>query len=128
MDQRHCHELPRRHEPDAPGHTRNAPQIAAPPKSPSSIIDQAGRHAVSSIAAWPREAKDLPAVLVERTQNPPPGDYSGTLPLKLARTLRRPPVTLPNELAAAMAVPPSFRRTTGAAPGFLNVPLAPARP
>src|SRR2546427_10454877 len=127
MDQRHCHELPRRHEPDAPGHARNAPLIAAPPKSPSSIIDQAVRHAVSSTAGWPREAKDLPAVLVERTQNPPHGDYSVTLPLKLARTLRRPPIMIANELAAAMAIPPSFGRTTVAAPGFINVTLEPAR-
>jgi len=65
-------------------------------------------------------------VLVERTQNPTHGDYSVTLPLKLARTLRRPPITIANELAAAMAIPPSFGRTTVAAPGFINVTLEPA--
>ncbi|TMF14519.1 MAG: arginine--tRNA ligase [Chloroflexi bacterium] len=122
-DQGLSHDLSRRQEPNAPGHARNAPLIAALPKSPSSIIDQSVRHAVSSIASWPAEAKDLPAVLVERTQNPTHGDYSVTLPLKLARTLRRPPMTIANELAAAMALPPTFGRTTVAAPGFINVML-----
>src|SRR5205814_444597 len=107
-------------------HARNAPLIAAPPKSPSSIIDQAVRHTVSSIAGWPPDAKELPAVLVERTQNPTHGDYSVTLPLKLARTLRRPPITIANELAAAMALAPSFGRTTVAAPGTINGTLEPA--
>ncbi|TME82901.1 MAG: arginine--tRNA ligase [Chloroflexi bacterium] len=63
---------------------------------------------------------------MERTQNPTHGDYSVTLPLKLARTLRQPPITIANELAAAMVLPPSFGRTTVAAPGFINVTLEPA--
>src|SRR6202035_5606446 len=54
------------------------------------------------------------------------GDYSVTLPLKLARTLRRPPITIANELATAMALPASFGRTTVAPPGFINVTLEPA--
>jgi arginyl-tRNA synthetase len=62
-------------------------------------------------------------VLVERTQNPAHGDYSVTLPLKLAKTLRRPPITIANELATAMALPKSFGRTAVAAPGFINVTL-----
>jgi arginyl-tRNA synthetase len=65
-------------------------------------------------------------VVVERTQNPAHGDYSVTLPLKLARTLRRPSIAIANELAAAMALPPSFARTAVAAPGFINVTLEPA--
>jgi arginyl-tRNA synthetase len=78
------------------------------------------------MTGWPAEAKVLPAVLVERTQNPAHGDYSVTLPLKLARTLHRPPLTIANELAAAIALPPSFGRTAVAAPGFINVTLEPA--
>ena len=65
-------------------------------------------------------------MLVERTQNPAHGDYSVTLPLKLARTLRRPPITIANELVEAMALPPSFGRTSVAAPGFINIVLEPA--
>jgi arginyl-tRNA synthetase len=65
-------------------------------------------------------------VVVERTQNPAHGDYSVTLPLKLARTLRRPPITIANELATAVVLPPSFARIAVAAPGFINVTIEPA--
>jgi arginyl-tRNA synthetase len=67
----------------------------------------------------------VPAVIVERTQNPAHGDYSVTLPLKLARTLRRSPLAIANELAAAMALPASLGRTSVAAPGFINITLEP---
>jgi arginyl-tRNA synthetase len=63
---------------------------------------------------------------VERTQNPAHGDYSVTLPLKLARTLHRPPLAIAGELAAAMALPASFGRTAVAAPGFINITMDPA--
>jgi arginyl-tRNA synthetase len=65
-------------------------------------------------------------VLVERAQNPAHGDYSVTLPLKLAKTLRRSPMTIANELASAIALPPSLGRTVVAAPGFINITLEPA--
>ena len=48
-----------------------------------------------------------------------------TLPLKLARTLRRPPMGIAQELADAMALPTTFGRTAVAAPGFINVTLEP---
>ncbi len=60
---------------------------------------------------------------MERTQNPAHGDYSVTLPLKLARTLHRPPLAIAEELAAAMALPAAFGRTAIAAPGFINITL-----
>ena len=65
-------------------------------------------------------------MLVERTQNPAHGDYSVTLPLKLARTLRRPPMAIAQELASAMALPAAFGRIAVAAPGFINLNLEPA--
>ncbi len=65
-------------------------------------------------------------MVVERTQNPAHGDYSVTLPLKLARTLHRPPMAIAQELLSAMALPPSFGRTAVAAPGFINITLEPA--
>ena len=67
----------------------------------------------------------MPAVIVERTQNPAHGDYSVTLPLKLARTLHRSPLAIANELAAAMALPATLGRTSVAAPGFINITLEP---
>lgn len=68
----------------------------------------------------------LPAIVVERTQNPAHGDYSITLPLKLAKTLRRPPLAIAQELAAVLALPASFGRVEVAAPGFINISLEPA--
>jgi arginyl-tRNA synthetase len=49
-----------------------------------------------------------------------------TLPLKLAKTLRRPPMAIANELAPALALPPTFGRVAVAPPGFINVTLEPA--
>ena len=71
---------------------------------------------------WPAAA-ELPAILVERTQNPAHGDYSVTLPLKLAKTLRRAPLAIANDLAAALGLPPAFGRVAVAPPGFINVTL-----
>jgi arginyl-tRNA synthetase len=67
----------------------------------------------------------LPPIVVERTQNPSHGDYSITLPLKLAKTLRRPPLAIANELAAAITLPPAFGRVAVAPPGFINITLSP---
>jgi arginyl-tRNA synthetase len=83
------------------------------------------RRAVSSITGWPEGAAALPPVVVERTQNPAHGDYSVTLPLKLARSLHRAPMAIANELAAALGLPPGFGRTAVAAPGFINITLEP---
>jgi len=68
----------------------------------------------------------LPAVLVERAQNPAHGDYSVTLPLKLARTLHRSPMAIATELSTAMALPATLGRIALAAPGFINITLEPA--
>ncbi|HEY8678023.1 MAG TPA: arginine--tRNA ligase [Candidatus Dormibacteraeota bacterium] len=81
------------------------------------------REAAPSIIGWPDPAPVLPAVIVERTQNPTHGDYSVTLPLKLAKPLRRSPMAIASELAAAMRLPSSFARIAVAAPGFINVTL-----
>ena len=80
---------------------------------------------MTALTGWPA-GLDLAAVIVERTQNPAHGDYSVTLPLKLARTLKRSPMAIANELVAAIVLPASFGRTAVAAPGFINVTLEPA--
>jgi arginyl-tRNA synthetase len=77
------------------------------------------------LTGWPA-GLELPAVIVERTQNPAHGDYSVTLPLKLARTLKRSPMAIADELVSAIRLPPSFGRSVVAAPGFINITLEPA--
>lgn len=63
--------------------------------------------------------------MVERTQNPSHGDYSITLPLKLAKALRRAPLAIANELAAAITLPAGFGTVAVAPPGFINIRLSP---
>ena len=65
-------------------------------------------------------------MLVERAQNPAHGDYSVSLPLKLAKTLHRAPMAIATELSTAMALPPSLGRIALAPPGFINITLEPA--
>ncbi len=79
---------------------------------------------MTSIDGWV-SGTVVPAVVVERTQNPAHGDYSVTLPLKLASVLRRSPMAIATELADAMALPSTFARTSIAAPGFINLALEP---
>ena len=69
------------------------------------------------------DGSTLPAVLVERTQNPEHGDYSVTLPLKLARSLRQPPIKIAEDLAGRLTLPPGFADVWVAPPGFINLRL-----
>jgi arginyl-tRNA synthetase len=72
---------------------------------------------------WPAGG-ELPAIVVERTQNPSHGDYSITLALKLARTLRKAPVAIARQLADVLELPGTFGTVAVAPPGFINVTLA----
>jgi arginyl-tRNA synthetase len=78
---------------------------------------------VASLPGWPDPLPALPAVIVERAQNPAHGDYSVTLPLKLAKTLHRSPLAIATELAAAIRLPGGFAGVEVAAPGFINIRL-----
>ncbi len=80
------------------------------------------RGSVASLPGWPPQPA-LPAVIVERAQNPAHGDYSVTLPLKLSKTLRRSPLAIATELAAAISLPGGFARVEVAPPGFINIRL-----
>ncbi len=62
-------------------------------------------------------------MIVERAQNPAHGDYSVTLPLKLAKTLHRPPMAIAKDLAAILSLPASFGHVEIAPPGFINLRL-----
>ncbi|HEX5465958.1 MAG TPA: arginine--tRNA ligase [Candidatus Limnocylindrales bacterium] len=70
------------------------------------------------------EASGPPAVEVERPGDPAHGDYASNLALKLARPLRRPPMAIAAAIAARVA-DPAIAGVEVAAPGFLNVRLAP---
>jgi arginyl-tRNA synthetase len=93
--------------------------------SPAALIDQAVRQAAPQLRGWPDGERSPQGIVVERTQNPEHGDYSITLPLKLARTLRRPPMEIAEELKAAVTLPEGFARIAIASPGFINLRVEP---
>ena len=68
----------------------------------------------------------LPPLVVERTANPAHGDYSVTLPLKLARELRRKPMEIAQALAGRISLPPDFADLEVAPPGFINLRIHPS--
>lgn len=68
----------------------------------------------------------LPVLVVERTANPAHGDYSVTLPLKLARQLGRKPLELAGQLAERVSLPAGFAEIEVAPPGFINVRVRPS--
>jgi arginyl-tRNA synthetase len=72
---------------------------------------------------------DIPPVEIARPANPDHGDLASNLALKLARPLRRPPMVIAEAIAAALsedAAAGPVGEVMVAAPGFLNLRLAPA--
>jgi len=65
----------------------------------------------------------LPEVLVERPQSSEHGDFASGLALKLARTMRMPPMAIAQEISTRIALPPQVDRAWVAPPGFINFVL-----
>ena len=62
----------------------------------------------------------LPEVLIEHPQNPEHGDFASGLPLKLARAMKMPPMTVAEMILAHIVPPPQVDRIWVAEPGFIN--------
>jgi arginyl-tRNA synthetase len=65
----------------------------------------------------------LPEVLIEHPQNPEHGDFASGLPLKLARTMRMPPMAIAEKVSEHIVPPPQIDRFWIAPPGFINFTL-----
>jgi len=65
----------------------------------------------------------LPEVLIEHPQNPEHGDFASGLPLKLARTMRMPPMAIAEKISEHIVPPPQIDRFWVAPPGFINFTL-----
>ena len=65
----------------------------------------------------------LPEVLIEHPQNPEHGDFASGLPLKLARTMRMPPMAIAEKISEHIVPPPQIDRLWIAPPGFINFTL-----
>jgi arginyl-tRNA synthetase len=75
------------------------------------------------------DAAARPAVEVERPADRAHGDLATNLALRLARPMRRPPLVIAESLVAALRADPTsagtFETVVPAAPGFINLRLAP---
>jgi arginyl-tRNA synthetase len=65
----------------------------------------------------------LPEVSVEHPQNPEHGDYSTSLPLKMARATGLEPLTIAGYIAEFISKDPDIAGITVAPPGFINFTL-----
>src|SRR5436853_7635873 len=66
---------------------------------------------------------DVPAFAVEVPPNRALGDLAVTVAFQLARTLRKPPRTIAQELAAAAGQMPGIARAVATPNGYLNLYL-----
>ncbi len=71
----------------------------------------------------PPEARTAPQV--ERTRNPAHGDYASNVAMTLAKPVRRAPAHIAAAIAGRLATDGLLARVDVAAPGFINVTLAP---
>lgn len=69
---------------------------------------------------------EIPPVEITRPPRPEMGDYSSSLPLKLAALARRAPIQIAQTIAEYIPVDPAIGQVATAAPGYINFTLAPA--
>jgi arginyl-tRNA synthetase len=69
---------------------------------------------------------ELPIVSVERSTKPEWGDYSTSLPLKLASVARRPPLQIAQTIAQHVPIADLIAKVEAAAPGYVNLFLSDA--
>ena len=65
----------------------------------------------------------IPDIPIERPQNPDHGDFATSLPLKLARPMRMPPLRIADAIAARIPPGDLLATATVAPPGFINFAL-----
>lgn len=68
---------------------------------------------------------EIPAVELSRPPKPDMGDYSSSLPLKLANLAKRPPLQIAQTIARHIPAHPAIGKVETVAPGFINFTLAP---
>src|SRR5438067_1050985 len=86
-------------------------------------VQQAVHDAVSDALRRTYSLADVPAFAVEVPPNRALGDLAITVAFQLARTLRKPPRAIAEELAAAVAAVPGVQRIAVAPNGYLNLYL-----
>ncbi len=113
-------------EPPPPSATVHSPSTSPAPEQHSVLGLLAARVVAAAGAAFgPEAAAGLPGDPVLPTRDPRHGDYQSPVAMGLARTLRRPPLELATELAAALDVADVCHEPEVAPPGFVNLRLRP---
>ena len=85
----------------------------------------AGVQAASDALGWGDPARGAP-VEIERPAEQAHGDYSANIAMRLAKPLRRPPLEIATAIAERVPARDCIAAVEVAAPGFINVRLAPA--
>ena len=86
-------------------------------------LQQAVAEAQRKGALAPAALPEVLEVLIEHPQNPEHGDFASGLPLKLARTMRMPPMAIAEKISEHIVPPPQIDRLWIAPPGFINFTL-----
>ncbi len=86
-------------------------------------LQQAVAEAQRKGALAPAALPEVLEVLIEHPQNPEHGDFASGLPLKLARTMRMPPIAIAEKISEHIVPPPQIDRLWVAPPGFINFTL-----
>lgn len=85
---------------------------------------RSGISAAQAAGALP--AFEIPQIEVSHPPKPDMGDYSSSLPLKLANVVKRPPLQIAQTIAKHIPANDAIGKIETAAPGFVNFTLAPA--
>jgi len=65
----------------------------------------------------------LPEIIIEHPQNPEYGDFASGLPLKLARSMKMPPMVIAQRIFEHISPPLEVDKVSVASPGFINFTL-----
>ncbi len=66
----------------------------------------------------------LPEIIVEHPQDPGHGDFASGIPLKLARTMRTSPLDIATQIVNHLSLPEEIAEAVAAPPGFINFTLS----
>lgn len=90
------------------------------------LIDLARQAILAAQTAGALPAFEIPPIEIARPPKPEMGDYSSPLALKLAATAKRAPLQIAQTIAQYFPAHPAIEKVETAAPGFVNLTLAPA--
>jgi arginyl-tRNA synthetase len=65
----------------------------------------------------------VPEIVIEHPQKPEHGDYSTSIPLKLAKVAKMKPMSIAEEIVSFIVPSPEIEKVTIAPPGFINFTL-----